>query len=92
MIFPDTFVVSSAEQSTCGKKALLTAAIDNLSRLGRLVVCLHYYEGLQPDEIAAVIGVERQVVDNVHAASLTQLHALDRPAIPAEGASISCTI
>ena len=56
-------------------KVVLTAAICKLSETGRLVLSLHYVEGLGLEEIAVVLGHELAEVERVHAAALTQLYA-----------------
>lgn len=85
MVFPEPFLAHSDSQpaapslkAPCDAKVLLAAAIDELSQTGKLVLCLHYYEALSLDEVAAVLGLELLEVNRLHAAALTQLYASGR--------------
>lgn len=80
MVYPEPFLVHSNSQYPAvspitDAKALLAAAIEKLSPTGRLVLCLHYYEGLEPAEIAEVLDVKVTEVHRIHAAVLAHLYA-----------------
>ena len=53
---------------------LLAEAIDRLSPDGKLVLSLHYVDQLTMEEVAEVLRRNRQDVEFIHAAAITQLH------------------
>lgn len=59
--------------------------IAGLSRNERLVVVLHYYEGLSFKEVAEVMGVSKGWVSQVHSAVTRKLYALLSPLVKQEG-------
>jgi len=55
------------------QREILHRVVDNLSERERMLVQMHYYEGVSFDKIAGMMGVSKQRISQIHSRAVRRL-------------------